>query len=159
MKSLNFANWCNGEVSKSAEIWLSKSIFYIKIHSNISDFFFIEDYEFRSTFFYWHFLKTSIFKSLYYLKWCPIFDSSPLFQFSKFNNFIWLQLIFSQKPFYFYPSLENSTTGIAIVVEFECPTWKSYLELTLLHICLPRNTYLSDTFHEVLMYLRLRTCV
>ena len=26
-KSLNFENWCNGEVSKSDKIWLSKSIF------------------------------------------------------------------------------------------------------------------------------------
>ena len=24
------------------------------------------------------------------LKWCPIFDSSPLHQFSKFNNFLWV---------------------------------------------------------------------
>jgi hypothetical protein len=28
-KSLNCANWCNGEVSKSAKIWLSKSIVYV----------------------------------------------------------------------------------------------------------------------------------
>ena len=27
---LNFENWCNGEVSKSAKIWLSKSIFLVK---------------------------------------------------------------------------------------------------------------------------------
>ena len=39
MKSLNFANWCNGEVSKSAKSWIPKSIFYFKNHSNISDFF------------------------------------------------------------------------------------------------------------------------
>ena len=32
MKLLNFENWCNGEVSKSAKIWLSKSIFYVKNH-------------------------------------------------------------------------------------------------------------------------------
>ena len=32
----------------------------------------------------------SIFKSLYFLKWCPIFDTSPLHQFSKFNNFLWV---------------------------------------------------------------------
>ena len=35
-----------------------------------------------------HFLITSIFKSLYFLKWCPIFVTSPLNQFSKFNNFL-----------------------------------------------------------------------
>ena len=28
-----------------------------------------------------------------------LFDTSPLHQFAKFNDFIWLQLIFSQKPF------------------------------------------------------------
>ena len=36
-KLLNFENWINGKVSKSAKIWLSK--------------FFIEEYPFRSTFF------------------------------------------------------------------------------------------------------------
>ena len=34
MKSLNFENWCNGKVSKSAE--------NVKNHLNLSDFFFIE---------------------------------------------------------------------------------------------------------------------
>ena len=35
------------------------------------------------------------------LKWCPIFDSSPLHQFSKFNNFLWVCwfLVFRQKSF------------------------------------------------------------
>ena len=36
-----------------------------------------------------HYFITSIFKSLCFLKWCPNFDSSPLLQFSKFNNFVW----------------------------------------------------------------------
>ena len=38
-KSLNFQNWVNGEVSKSAKIWLSKSIFCVKNHMNLSFFF------------------------------------------------------------------------------------------------------------------------
>ena len=38
-------------------------------------------------FFHW---RISIFKSLYFLKWCPIFDTSPWTQFSKFNNFLWV---------------------------------------------------------------------
>ena len=38
-KLLNFENWCNGEVSKSAKIQLSKSIFYAKNHRNLSHFF------------------------------------------------------------------------------------------------------------------------
>ena len=48
MKSLNFGNWCNGEVSKSAKILLSKSIFYVKNHRNLSDLFYIEEYKSRS---------------------------------------------------------------------------------------------------------------
>ena len=39
-KLLNFENWVNGEVSKSAKIWLSKSIFYIKNYPNLSHFIF-----------------------------------------------------------------------------------------------------------------------
>ena len=52
-------------------------------------FFIIEAYKFRSTFFvidiFWY---ASTFKSLYFLKWRPIFDSSPLPQFLKFDNFL-----------------------------------------------------------------------
>ena len=49
------------------------------------------------------------------VKFWHFFDTSPLHQFAKFNAFIWLQLIFSQKTFLIlYPSNENSTTGIAI---------------------------------------------
>ena len=39
IKLLDFENWCKGKVSKSAKIWLSKSIFYIKNHWNLSQFF------------------------------------------------------------------------------------------------------------------------
>ena len=42
-KLLNFENWVNGEVSKSAKIWASKSIFYVKNHRNISQFFYIKN--------------------------------------------------------------------------------------------------------------------
>ena len=31
-----------------------------------------------------------ILKLLYFLKWCPIFGSLPLHQFSKFKNFLWV---------------------------------------------------------------------
>ena len=45
MELPDFENWSNGEVSKSAKIWLSKNI-------GIFLFFFnIEEYELRSTFF------------------------------------------------------------------------------------------------------------
>ena len=47
MKLPNLENWSSGELSKSAKIW-HKSIFNVKNHPNLSDFFFIEEYEFRS---------------------------------------------------------------------------------------------------------------
>ena len=50
-KLLNFEFWINGELSKSAKIWLSKSIFYVKNHPNLSHFLFIEEYQFKSTLF------------------------------------------------------------------------------------------------------------
>ena len=67
-KLLNFENWCQK---------LSKFDFQSR---NLS--------QFRSTF-----LISSIFKSLYFIKWCPIFDSSPLHQFAKFTDFLWVDFI------------------------------------------------------------------
>ena len=58
---------------------LSKSIFYIKNYPNLSQFFFNWRISIQEDIFCcWHFFITLIFKSLYFLKWCPIFDSSPL---------------------------------------------------------------------------------
>ena len=51
MKLLNFENWSKGKLSKSAKMRLKKSIFYVKNHRKL-DFFFIEEYELRSTFFH-----------------------------------------------------------------------------------------------------------
>ena len=49
----------------------------------------------NTIFCYWHFLKIPF---TYFLKGCPIFESSLLHQFAKFNNFLWvLMLIFRQK--------------------------------------------------------------
>ena len=58
---------------------------------------------------YWHFLIKSIFKSLYLLKWCPIFDSFPLILNSKFNNFLWGSWFLCKNLSKFVP-----------------PTWKLY---------------------------------
>ena len=44
-KLLNFENWC--KVSKSAKIRLSKLNFYIKNHWNLSQFFYIEEYQYN----------------------------------------------------------------------------------------------------------------
>ena len=62
-------------------------------------FFFIEEYQFRSTFF---------------LKWCPILDTSPLTPFSKFSNFLWVCWFLGKNISNFVPLLEDSTTRITI---------------------------------------------
>ena len=49
------------------------------------------------------------------LKWCPIFDSSPLTQFLKFNNFLWKGK--KIKTFLIlYSPLENTTTSITTII-------------------------------------------
>ena len=84
----NLENWSSGKLSKSAKI------FYVKNHRMFLSFFLLKNTNLGAHFLFLTFLTTSIFKSLYFLKWCPNFDSSPLLQ---FNNFTWLQLIFCQK--------------------------------------------------------------
>ena len=94
-KLLNFENWRNGEVSKSVKKCQNltlKSIFYVKNHLNLSQFlFYIEKYQLRSTFFFIDILDNLIFRITLLLKWCQIFDSSPLHQFSEFMNFVWVK--------------------------------------------------------------------
>ena len=65
-------------MSKSTKIWLSRSIFSVKIYWNRSDFFFIEEYKIRGTFI------------TLFCKMIPNFDRSPQLQFSKFYNFLWV---------------------------------------------------------------------
>ena len=79
-KLLNFENW-----------WQKVSKFDFQSR-NLS--------QFRSTF-----LISSIFKSLYFIKWCPIFDSSPLHQFAKFTDFLWVDFII----IYYYSLLLSLT--------------------------------------------------
>jgi hypothetical protein len=64
-------------LSQSAEIGLSKGIFYVKNHSNISDFFFIEEYDFRTTFFVkMIFFVTSILKPPKMVNQAQFFDEA-----------------------------------------------------------------------------------
>ena len=60
-----------------------------KIIRSFLNFFFFEEYQFRSSFFVIDIFRKKI---TLLLKWCPIFDSSPLHQFSKFKNFRWVCL-------------------------------------------------------------------
>ena len=88
-KLLNFENWVSGEVSKSAKspnlLTFKVNFLYQKLSESFSIFFSLKNINLGA-----HFLITSIFQLLYFLKWFPIFVTSPLTQFSKFNNFLWV---------------------------------------------------------------------
>ena len=89
-KSLNFEFWINGKLSVSAKIWLSKSISYVKNHSNHSQF-----YSWKNTNLGAYFLLLTFFDEINFqitllLKWCPISDDSLFIQNSKFNNYLWV---------------------------------------------------------------------
>ena len=45
-----------------------------------------------------------------------LFDTSPLTQFWKFNNFLWVCWFLCKNLYNFVPPLENSTTCIAIMI-------------------------------------------
>ena len=47
-----------------------------------------------------------------------LFDTSPLTQFSKFNNFLWVCWFLGKNLSNFVPPFENSTTHIAILFNF-----------------------------------------
>ena len=89
-KLLNFEFWINGKLSKGAKILLSKSIFCVKSHPNLSHFFSLKNTNLGAHFLLLTFFDKINFKITLLLKWCPIFDSSPLIQNSKFNNFLWV---------------------------------------------------------------------
>ena len=64
---------------------------------------FIEKYQFRRNFFVKSIFSDFNFKTILLLKWRPIFDKLSLDWDSKFGNFIWLQLILTQKPCFLGP--------------------------------------------------------
>ena len=67
-------SWCNGGgVEKCLNL-----TFKVNFPCQQSSEFFSTSSIYEHIFCYWHFLITSIFKSLYFLKWCPIFDTSIL---------------------------------------------------------------------------------
>ena len=101
-------------------------------------FFFIEEYQFRSTFLLLTFFDKINFYIPLLLKWCPIFDSSPLIQNSKFNNFLWVCWCLCKNLSNLIPPLENYTTRTAIM----CNDQKWSLPCT---ICLKGRSHFTKT--------------
>ena len=104
---------------KSAKIWLSKSIFWVKNHPNLfQSFFLLKNTNLGAQFLSLTFFDQIIFQNFSLLKWCPIFDSSPFIQNSKFNNFLWVYRVcwsLCKNLSNFVSPVENSKTRIAIV--------------------------------------------
>ena len=80
---------------------------------------------------FWHFLITSIFKlCTLFLKWFPSFDSSPLHQFSKFNNFLWVHWFLDKKFLILYPRTWNSTWICVVILQTNKKLRGSYTDHT-----------------------------
>ena len=84
-KLLNFDNWVNGEVSKSAKIWLSKSIFCIKNYPKLSHFFLLTNINLGT-----HFLLLTFFDNINF--WITLLSNNLPFNLISFeyvdSNFV-----------------------------------------------------------------------
>ena len=78
-----------GRCQKVQNLTFKVSYLCQKSSESVSIIYFIETI-YRHIFCYWHFLMISIFKSFHFLKWCPLFDNSPLHQFETFKIFLWM---------------------------------------------------------------------
>ena len=91
---------------------------------------------------------TSIFKSLYFLKWCPIFETSI---FSKFNDILWVCWFLGKNLSNLYPPFENSRTPIAIL-----PLLSTFLKILVassLNFLLEQiNGYCPDPFPYCVLF-------
>ena len=96
-KLLNFENWCNGKLLKSALIWISKSIFYVKNQRNPSQFFLMKNIQLGAHFLIHNinFLITSFSKMMLNFWYLPI---APIL---KIQWFPLSMLFFRQKSFQF----------------------------------------------------------
>ena len=131
MKLLNFENLTfkvNSLHQKSSESFSFFSLKNMNIGANFLLLTFFDNINFQITLF---------------SQMMPSFDNSPLLQFSKFNNFI-ITVDFQPKTFLIlYPSLENSTTCIAIFRNFGTGGqarlvrlgWAGQAGLSLIQLC------------------------
>ena len=107
----------NNDLSNGAKIWLSKSIFYVKNHLSLSQFFSIEEYQFRSTFFVIDILWQNQFLNHFINQMMPYFWQLAINPKLKTQNSIisfWHVGSYAKIFLIFYPPLENSPTRIAI---------------------------------------------
>ena len=109
-KFLNFEFGIMGSCQKRAKILLSKSIFSVKNHPDLSIFFSLKNTNLGTHYLLLTFFDGSNFQIILLLKWCPIFDSWLLIQNSKFNNILWVQVV---------QSSDHILNNISSVVEFQ----------------------------------------
>ena len=115
-------------------------------HPTLYDFFFIEEYIF---------LITWIFKSLYFLIWGPLFDTSSLLQFSKFIDFIDSRWFLAKKlsNFVSLPRklhnryCHNDDESFTISLGRKMPfytCWNRFVKKMLLFFSLQTNSYINE---------------
>ena len=88
---------------------------------------------------YWYFLTTSILKTLYFLKWCPIFDDSLLHQFTKDNNFLIVYWFLGKNlsNFVYLPwKFNNRNNSNLYWTKISCWVWIVGLYLCRIHFTL-----------------------
>jgi hypothetical protein len=113
-KLLSFEFQINGKLSKRAKIWLSKSIFYVKNHPNISQLFF----SLKNTNLGANFLLLTLnqFLNHFITKMRPYFWQLVINRKLKVQKFpLGMLILFARIFLILYPPLENSTTRIAIM--------------------------------------------
>ena len=94
---MRLVKWPKIAIKKSQNL-IFKVNFNVKNHSNLSNFFFTEEYQLGRRFFVIViFLKTSILEPLCFLKWCPIFDGPCEHLWKSNQKIIFILLIFLLK--------------------------------------------------------------
>ena len=98
---------------KSAKIWLSNPIFYVKNNWNLSQFYFHRKKQFRNT------IDNLIFLNQIITKMMSNFSQLAITQFLKINEFAYVMLIFKQKCFYLsIPRLKTQQPVLPYPKEF-----------------------------------------
>ena len=97
-KLFNFGNWCSRELSKSAKIWLSKSIFYVKIIGIFPIFFSLKNTNLGAHFLLLIFFDNINFYIILFSEMMPNFWQLATTPILRIQWFPLCMLIFSQKP-------------------------------------------------------------
>ena len=122
--------------------------------------FFIEEYQFGGMFFcYWHFLKTSIFEAIYFLKMSPIFVGSEVVRSSLYQKIfslgllIYIYLDCVRRSSWFATTLDTLAWISSMYMHFVLNFFKVCTLCLVLHCSLvkvkcPFTSFINMTFYK-----------